>query len=735
MTPQYHPFWINSMRLSFLIMPLRRACVCCMVACAISVGAGQVPVEAPGDAHSQTNSPQRAKAAPQWMRIEGRTLVADGKPVQLRGIGLGNWMLVEHFMIGLPQVDYVMRQTFTDVLGPERAAAFWDAYMDNYFTEKDVARIRELGFNHVRLPFSYRQLESDAQPGQWREEGFRRLDRMIGWCRRQGLWVLLDLHSAPGCQASDWNAESAHGEVFLWDNADDQKRVAALWHEIARRYRNEPTVMAYEVLNEPDTTFPRQVASLNAFHLRCIRAIREVDKRHIIVVDGDKHATDLRVLDAATFEDPQVMAAFHFYYQFTPPLRNITSFPSVHDGLTIDADFVIHHTGLTERSDRGRIARPEYLDEFGFQYWTPAVDSQRKIIETIIGWCERENVNWCLWHWKDVRGMGLWHMREGTPWMKLLERLGTSRLQTQSRAAIKAYLDQVNSFLPLGPKDRAWLEQETRRELQMQMLRKLVEQMKGLTTEELAALGRSFNSDNFEIDKPMAAALERLMKGDAASLTVDELPAQSSQTNQNSEPAVQSRADPAGLNTVPPGYAGKPYGGEVRQIPGIIQAEQYDVVPGGANDVTFHYNGPARGTNLRVTGDSIGLASFGNGHVNIKGEPEKPDQVYVGWTETGQWMKYSVHVKERGTYRLGGHFAAGGKDAMLSVTFTPEIKTGPIAIPTTAGYQPGVEVYHVWETLNNLADIDLPAGDFVMTVKIENAGGMNIDYLSFARRP
>ena len=138
---------------------------------------------------------------------------------------------------------------------------------------------------------------------------------------------------------------------------------------------------------------------------------------------------------------------------------------------------------------------------------------------------------------------------------------------------------------------------------------------------------------------------------------------------------------------------------------------------------------------MRVTGDSIGLASFGNGHVNIKGEPEKPDQVYVGWTETGQWMRYSVHVKETGTYRLGGHFAASDKDAMLSVTFTPEIKTGPIAIPTTAGYQPGVEVYHVWETLNNLADIDLPAGDYVMTVKIENAGGMNIDYLSFVRQP
>lgn len=735
MTPQDHPFWMNSMILSSLMMPARRAGMCWMAGCAIAASAGQVPAEArPDDAHSQADSPQHAEAAPQWMRIEGRTLVADGKPVRLRGIGLGNWMLVEHFMIGLPQVDYVMRQTFTDVLGPERAKAFWDAYMDNYLTEKDVARIRELGFNHVRLPFSYRQLESDAQPGQWREEGFRRLDRMIGWCRRQGLWVLLDLHSAPGCQASDWNAESAHGEVFLWDADDDQKRVAALWHEIARRYRNEPTVMAYEILNEPDTTFPRQVASLNAFHLRCIRAIRKVDKRHIIVVDGDKHATDLRALDATTFKDPQVMAAFHFYHQFTPPLRNITSFPSIQDGQTIDADFVIHHTGLTERSDRGRIDRPEYLNEFGFHYWTPAVDSQRKIVETIIGWCERENVNWCLWHWKDVRGMGLWHMREGTPWMKLLERLDTSGLQTQSSAAIKAYLAQVNTFLPLDPKDRVWLEQETRRELQMQTLRKLVEQMKSLTAEELAALGRSFNSDNFKVDEPMAAALQRLMKGEAASTQEDRLPSRP-EASKESEPAIQSTTNLVDFGAASSNYTGKPYGGKVRRIPGIIQAEDYDIAPHGVDGITFHYTGTVRNANLRATGDGIALARFGAGHVSVKGEPENPDQVYVGWTETGQWMKYSVHVEETGTYRLGGHFAAAEANATLSVTFTSEIKTGPITPPTTAGYQPGVEVYHVWETLDHLADIHLPAGDYVMTVKIENAGGMNVDYLSFTKKP
>ena len=691
-----------------------------VISVALLASAELVRAQEWGGEPKQPRETRLIEVAPQWMRVDGRTLVAGGKAVRLRGIGLGNWMLVEHFMIGLPQVDYVMRETFTEVLGPEKAAAFWDAYMKNYLTETDMARIRALGFNHVRLPFSYRHFESDAQPGQWRKEGFEELDRVIGWCRQHGLWVLLDLHSAPGCQAADWNAESAHGEILLWDNASDQKRVAALWREIARRYHDEPTILAYEVLNEPDTVSPRQVASLNAFHLRCIRAIREVDKRHIIVADGDKHATDLRALDSATFADPQVLAAFHFYHQYTPPLRNIATFPGVYEGQTIDADFVIHRTGLTERSDRERITRPEFLDEFGFHYGSPTVGAQRKIAETIIEWCERENVNWNLWHWKDVRGMGLWHMREGAPWLKLLERVGARRLQQESDDAVKAYLAKVDGFLPLESKARVWLSRETHRDLERQVLRRLIEQMKDLTATELAALGRSFNSDNFEIDEPMAAALRRVMK--------DRSPG-------GSAPVIRAGTNDPGVGLAYSGYSGKPDSGQAYSIPGIIQAEHYDVAPGGVDGITFHYDGPARNGDLRATGDAIALARFGEGHVSTRGQPEDPDQIYVGWTQTGQWMKYSVHVKETATYRLGGHFAAGGSDATLSVSFTPELKTGPLAIPTTAGYQPGVEVYHVWETLDNLAKIKLAAGDYVMMVKIENAGGMNIDYLSFTREP
>jgi endoglucanase len=286
--------------------------------------------------------------------------------------------------------------------------------------------------------------------------------------------------------------------------------VAALWGEIARRYRDEPTVLAYEVLNEPVTLFPAQRTGMNRFHHRCIAAIREQDPRHVIIINGDKHATDLRALDDETFADPQVMAAFHFYYG-NPALREITDFPQELHGEMIDRDFVAYTGGLDVRANRERIHRPEFLDEFGTHYDREGSNINRKVIGGVIEWCETHNTHWNLWHWKDVHGMGILRMKEDAPWVQLLAKIGARELQSQGRDAVNAYMEQVGAFLPLEGKRRARLWAETRRDLEMQMLWTLVERMQDLTADELAALGASFTYDNFEIDKPMEAILRGIM--------------------------------------------------------------------------------------------------------------------------------------------------------------------------------------------------------------------------------
>jgi len=200
--------------------------------------------------------------------------------------------------------------------------------------------------------------------------------------------------------------------------------------------------------------------------------------------------------------------------------------------------------------------------------------------------------------------------------------------------------------------------------------------------------------------------------------------------------ANQSRgADaPDASNHVPADYAGKPETGTPQMIPGTIAAVNYDEAPAGATDVTFSYHGKAVQTKYRKAADSIGIAGFGNGHVSTAGVAEAPDQVYVGWTQSSEWLKYTVQVAETGTYIIGAKVSAGSKGATLTFSFSPDITTGEIEIPTTAGFRPGVEVYHVWEKLDNLKEITLPAGTYVMTVKIGKIAGMNLESFFFTKK-
>lgn len=188
-------------------------------------------------------------------------------------------------------------------------------------------------------------------------------------------------------------------------------------------------------------------------------------------------------------------------------------------------------------------------------------------------------------------------------------------------------------------------------------------------------------------------------------------------------------------------YRGKPYAGKIAPIPGTLQAEAYDVAPGGIKGMTFNYNGQPKQSDWRVTPDSIGLAGFGHGHVTTSGQPEAPDQVYAGWTHVGEWWKYTVMVSTKGTYNIGGHFASGSKNSRLAFTFTPLTPSGPaistpaLPIPTTAGFQPGVEVYHVWEKLEAIGEVTLSPGVYILTVEIKNEAGLNVDYFTFIPKP
>src|SRR5580698_3369726 len=229
-----------------------------------------------------------AAAQAQFAHTQGKEIVdGAGKPLLLRGINLGNWLIPEgymwHFEAG-PESPREIEALTTELIGPQRAHAFWKSYRENYITQEDIHFIRQSGFNSIRIPLHYKFFETDDT------EGFVLLDRVIQWAHQENLYVILDLHAAPGGQTGK-NIDDSDGYPWLFSDASAQDHTVAIWQRLARHYRNNPTVLGYDLLNEPVPNYPK-LGPLNSavepLYRRLSAAIRQIDTHHILILGGSE---------------------------------------------------------------------------------------------------------------------------------------------------------------------------------------------------------------------------------------------------------------------------------------------------------------------------------------------------------------------------------------------------------------------------------------------------------------
>ena len=247
------------------------------------------------------------------MRASGKEIVTpDGKPLLLRGTNLGNWFEPEGYMFLFEQGPVSPREIedfFAELIGPAAADDFWRSYRETYITQADIKFLQRCGFNSVRVPLHYKFFLSD--------DGFALLDRMIGWCREAGLWVILDMHCAPGGQTGT-NIDDSYGYPWLYESPKDQQLLIDIWKRISRHYAHEPIVLGYDLLNEPIPHFPRlhlYNADLEPLYKRITSAIRSEDPNHMIILGGAQWDSNFDVF-GAPFDD-NLIYQFHKYW--TPP--------------------------------------------------------------------------------------------------------------------------------------------------------------------------------------------------------------------------------------------------------------------------------------------------------------------------------------------------------------------------------------------------------------------------------
>ena len=257
-----------------------------------------------------------------------------------------------------------------------------EVFADHYITEIDVERVAALGLNLIRLPVWYQALETEGTaPGAYRPAGWRHLDDVVGWARKHGVYVMLDLHGAPGGQSTSWHQGLTDGG-YLWSHEPCIAKTETLWRAMASYFAGDPHVVVYDLLNEPIAAPDRDTYA--AVHDRLYRAVREHDPDTIVMAeDGYLPSSSIALPEDMGWTN--AMFSLHLY----ETASNLDDYLRMMEG------------ELTDYPSRfGAPQTPIFLGEFN-----PAdgQDSPTWEVEALDRYLERLNqrgVHWAPWTWK-----------------------------------------------------------------------------------------------------------------------------------------------------------------------------------------------------------------------------------------------------------------------------------------------------------------------------------------------
>lgn len=273
---------------------------------------------------------------------EQKIVNSESENVYLKGLGLGGWMLQEGYMLKTADFagpQFKIKEKIAEVAGEDGKNTFYKAYLKNGITKKDIDSLAKWGFNSIRLPMHYYlytlPIEKEPVKGQntWLEEGFVMTDQLLEWCEANKIYLILDLHAAPGGQGNDENiSDNDKSKPNLWQNEENQKKTIALWKKLAERYKDKEWIGGYDLINEPNYPFTGKNpngtdemsnAPLWKLQKEITEAIRLVDRNHIIIIEGNGWGNNYNGL--STLWDDNIVLSFHKYWTSNSPeaIQNI----------------------------------------------------------------------------------------------------------------------------------------------------------------------------------------------------------------------------------------------------------------------------------------------------------------------------------------------------------------------------------------------------------------------------
>lgn len=351
-----------------------------------------------------------------FVKVNGMEFTKEGKPLLFRGLGIGSWLNMEHFMLGIPTPDNQIRKTVKEVFGKETADRFFDTFIRSFVSEPDFAFLRECGVNILRVPFNYRLFIDDQNPSEYKKEGLLYLGYLMDLCEKYQIYLLLDLHTAPGGQNPDWHSDNNTGIPEFWHYKVFREQIVALWGYIAEHYKEKEYLLGYDVLNEPYLIDAPDV--LTEFYLEVTESIRKNDPNHIIFLEGDHFAMQFDCIHE--IRDENTALTFHYY----PTVWEPELFEDTYDKAARCRKFqeiLDQIAGIREK-----FHRPILCGEAGYDIDKNNLSHTLELLDETLTMFNEAEISWTLWCYKDARFMGMVYPKEESSWMQFVERIHQS---------------------------------------------------------------------------------------------------------------------------------------------------------------------------------------------------------------------------------------------------------------------------------------------------------------------
>lgn len=325
--------------------------------------------------------------------------------------------------------------------GSAKIERFLDRIMDYVITEDDFVTIKDMGANMVRLSLNtYKDYENDSQPFTYREENFKKLDKVIAWAQKHNIYLIISMRQSPGGHNSSPHSGN-NGLNKLWSNREYQKRLVALWKTIASRYAKDPIIAGYDLLNEPDA--PNKEI-LNKVYREITKGIRGVGDKHIIFLEGNLWATQLDWIQPPL--DLNTALSIHFYVPFSY-IKGKGTYPAEIKGRVFDKNALRER--LKKRLAYGqRLNRPVWVGEFGAK---TKADNYLQYDKDVIQLFEELNLSWNYWTYKSFRGItdgqALYYNRPDSKIIQLISEIKKSKraFSTFTKQDLKEALESLQT--------------------------------------------------------------------------------------------------------------------------------------------------------------------------------------------------------------------------------------------------------------------------------------------------